>query len=151
MARYNKIWAGPVDVAKPQVRELPAAAAITPGQLIVQSGATFAVAGATATGKVYVAQENYPAMEGVDTAYAAGDTVLGLEVLPGQVYRVRIADALNLARDAALTTGAAGVVVVAGDDDPVMFFAEEAFNNTTGATALVSVRAATGGVRVVGS
>lgn len=150
MARYNKIWAGPTDVAKPQVRELPAGAAITPGQIIVQDGSTFAVAGADTTGKVYVAQENHIAMEGVDTDYDAGDVTLGIELIPGQVYRVRIADGVNLSRDAALTTGADGVAAVAGDDDPVIFFAEEAFNNTTGDTALVSVRAATGGVRVIG-
>jgi hypothetical protein len=151
MGRYNKIFAGPVDMTKPQVRELPAGAAITPGQIITQSGATFVAAGATTTGKVYIAQENYPAMEGVGTNYATGDTVLGLELIPGMIYSALIANTVNVARDAALTTGASGTLAIAGDDDPVVAFAEEAFNNTTGAAALVRVRAATGGVRVVGS
>jgi hypothetical protein len=151
MGRYNKIFAGPVDVIKPQAREHVAAAAITPGQMITVSGGEFAVATAATTGKVYVAQENYIAMEGVDTAYAVGDTVLGLELIPGMIYSARIANAANIALDAPLTLAAAGNLAAAGDDDVVVAFAEEAFNNTTGATALIRVRAASGGVRVVGS
>jgi hypothetical protein len=113
MGRYNKIFAGPVDMTKPQVRELPAGAAITPGQIITQSGATFVAAGATTTGKVYIAQENYIAMEGVDTAYATGDTVLGLELIPGMLYSAPI---IEMVAETLRAAGTPNLVVDPGDD-----------------------------------
>ena len=52
MARYNKIFLGPVEKTKPQVKELLAAAALKPGRLAVISSGKFALAGATTVGKV---------------------------------------------------------------------------------------------------
>ena len=145
MARYNKIFAGPVTELTPQVRERPAAAAITPGQLIVVSSGKFTPAGATTVGKLYVAQENYLALEGVDTAYAIDDVVIGMELLDEQFFNVRVATGVNVALDAALVPGANGTVALSAvGSKQVIAFAEEALNNTSGATQLVRVRAARG-------
>ena len=145
MARYNKIYAGPVTEVTPQVRERPAAAAITPGQLIVITGGQFTPAGTATVGKVYVAQDNYLALEGVDTPYAIGDIVIGMELLDEQFFNVRVATGVNVAQDAALVPGAAGTMALAAaGSKQVIAFAEEAYNNTSGSTQLVRVRAAKG-------
>lgn len=145
MPRFNKIFAGPVTEVTPQVRERPAAAAIIPGQLIVISGGQFTPAGASTTGKVYVAQENYLAHEGVDTPYAIGDIVIGMELLDEQFFNVRVATGVNVAQDAALVPGTAGTVALAAvGSKQVIAFAEEAYSNTSGSTQLVRVRVAKG-------
>ena len=146
MPRFNKIFAGPATENTPQVRELPAASAtILPGCLIVPDSGEFALAGAATVGKVYIAQENYLAMEGVDTAYAEDDTVIGMELLDGQAFRGRIANGVNaVAGVTQFTTAANGLLAVAGDEDYVVAVADEDFNNTTGETQLVTIRAAVG-------
>lgn len=144
MARYNTIFAGPATEVRPQVQELPAAAAILPGTAIVIASDEFALAGAATTGKIFVAQDNYLTMKGVDDAYAEGETTIGMEMLDEQFFNVRIATGTNVERAAALTTAANGLFVVAAAGDAVYAYAEEAFNNTTGADSLVRVRAAKG-------
>ena len=65
MARFNKIFAGPVTQVTPQVREAPAADGnIKPGNLIVLTAGEFTRAAATTVGKVWIAQDNYLAMKG---------------------------------------------------------------------------------------
>lgn len=145
MARYNKIFAGPVTENIPQVRELPAAAATLPGCAVVSSSGAFALSGATTVSKIYVAQDNYLTMRGVDEAIATGDRVIGMELLPEELFNVRVPTGTNVALDAALTTGAAGKWVLAAAGRPVYAYAEEAYNNTSGADQLVRVRAAVGG------
>lgn len=146
MARFNKIFAGPVTQVTPQVREAPAAAAITPGQLIVLSSGQFTPAGATTVGKVWIAQDNYLAQKGVDDAYAVGDVVIGMEPLDEQFFNVRVATGVNIAAiGTALTPGAAGTLAIASVSDLVVAYSEEIYNNTSGSTQLVRVRAATNG------
>lgn len=145
MARYNKIYAGPVSQVLPQVQELPAAdGAIVPGNLIVMASGEFANAGATTTGKVFIAQDNYLAMKGVDDAYAAGDVVIGMELLDEKFFNARVATGNNVTRGAALTPAANGTLALASTSDMVVAFAEEAYNNTSGSAQLVRVRAAKG-------
>jgi len=146
MPRFNKIFAGPATENTPQVKELPAASAtILPGCLIVPDSGEFALAGAASAGKLYIAQENYLAMEGVDTAYDEDDTVIGMELLDGQTFRGRIANGVNaVAGVTQFTTAANGLLAVAGDEDYVVAVADEDFNNTTGETQLVTIRAAVG-------
>lgn len=144
MARYNKIYAGPVTEVTPQVQEAPAAAAITPGQLVVLSSGEFAVAAADSAGAVFVAQDNYLVGGGPDDAYDEGDTVIGMELLDEQFFNVRVANGQNVTRGAALALGASGALVLAGDEARVLAFAEEAYNNTSGSAQLVRVRAAKG-------
>lgn len=144
MARYHKIFAGPVTENIPQVVELQAAASTLPGCAVVVSSGKFALAGATTTGKVFVAQDNYLTMKGVDDAIAADDRVIGMELLPDQLFNVRVPTSTNVALGAALSVGANGKWVLAGAGRPVYAYAEEAYNNTSGADQLVRVRAATG-------
>lgn len=102
MARFNKIYAGPVTEPTPQVQERICAAAILPGTALVESGANFAQAGANTGEKFYIAQDNYLALKGVDEAWPAGDTVIGMEALDEQFFNVRVPTGVNVARGAKL-------------------------------------------------
>lgn len=145
MARYNKIYAGPATEVTPQVRELPAADDdLVPGNLLVIVGGEFDNAGASSTGKLWIAQDNYLLMKGVDDAYDEGDVVIGMELLDEQFFNARVATGNNVAIGAALAPAANGLLALAGDGAMVVAFAEEAFNNNTGSSQLVRVRAAKG-------
>lgn len=145
MARYNKIYAGPVTEVTPQVQERLAAAATLPGLAVIESGANgFAIAGANSNEKLYVAQDNYLALKGVDDAWVAGDTMIGMEMLDEQFFNVRVPTGQNLARGAKLTTNATGRFVAATTGQRIVAVTEEAFNNTSGSDQLVRVRAAKG-------
>lgn len=142
MARYNKIFAGPFTEATPQVQERICAAGILPGTALVESGANFAQAGAASNSKIYIAQDNYLAMKGVDDAWSANDRIIGMEMLDEQFFNVRVPTGVNVARGAALTTNASGKFVLATTGNRIIAFAEEAYNNTSGADQLVRARAA---------
>lgn len=142
MARFNKIYAGPVTEVTPQVQERICAAAILPGTALVESGANFAQAVANSGEKLYVAQDNYLALKGVDDAWPAGDTIIGMELLDDQFFNVRVPTNVNVARGSKLTTNAAGKFVLATTGQNVAVVAEEAFNNNTGSDQLVRVRVA---------
>lgn len=142
MARYNKIYAGPVSEVLPQVQERVCAAAILPGTALVESGSAFAQAGAASNAKIYIAQENYLAQKGVDDAWLANDRIIGMEMLDEQFFNVRVPTATNVARGAALTTNASGKFVLATTGNRIIAFAEEAYNNTSGSDQLVRARAA---------
>lgn len=144
MARYNKIYAGPVSETLPQVQERLCAASILPGTALVESGSAFAQAGAASNAKLYIAQDNYLAMKGVDDAWAANDRIIGMEMLDEQFFNVRVPTATNVTRGAALTTNASGKFVLATTGNRIVAFAEEAYNNTSGADQLVRARAAKG-------
>lgn len=142
MARYNKIFAGPVDQNKPQVQERICAAAILPGTALVESGSAFAQAGANALGKVYIAQDNYLALKDVDTAWLANDRIVGMEMLDEMFFNVRVPTGVNVARGSLLTTTSAGKFTLATTGQRVVMVAEEAYNNTSGADQLVRARVA---------
>lgn len=144
MARFNKIFLGPVSENKPQVREMPAAAATLPGTLVVQSSGEFAAATAGASAQLFIVQENYLTMAGVDTAYAEDDTLIGMVMLPEQIFAARVATGVNVTLDAPLTVGASGKIALATAEDYVFAYADEAYNNTSGSDQLVRIRAATG-------
>lgn len=144
MARYNKIYAGPVTQVTPQVQERTAPANAIPGRIVVENGNAWALAGATTVGKVFVLQDNYLALKGVDDAYPTGDVAMGMELLDEQFFNVRVATANNITRGAALTPAANGELAIAALSDMVVAFAEEAYNNTSGSGQLVRVRAAKG-------
>ncbi|WP_425070653.1 hypothetical protein [Sagittula sp. S175] len=140
MARFNKVFLGPVTEALPQVREALASVAVTPGTLVVVTSGEFALAGAATVGKVWIAQDNYLAMNGVDTAWDAGDTMIGMELLPNMLYAGRIADGVTVAVGTALTPAANGLLAVASTSDKVIGYAEEAYANATGTTQLIKFR-----------
>lgn len=157
MGRYSKIHLGPARKNDPQVFEAEAAASntILPGCLIVLSSGRFALAGASAVGKVWLAQENYLLQRTVDQAYTAyaagppevvGDTVLGLEMQDDCLYAARIANGVNItAVGTALTPAANGLLGIASTSDLIVAYADEVFNNNTGATALIRIRPAGSG------
>lgn len=142
MPRFNKIYAGPVTEVTPQVQERICAATVLPGIALVESGSAFAVAGANALDKLYIAQDNYLALKGTDDAWPAGDTVIGMEALDEQFFNVRVPTGVNVARGAKLTTNATGKFVLATTGQNVAVVAEEAFNNNTGSDQLVRARVA---------
>lgn len=146
MARFNKIFAGPVDENKPQVQERICAATILPGTALIESGANFAQAGANSAVKIYIAQDNYLALKDVDTAWLANDRIIGMEPNDEMFFNVRVPTGVNVARGAELTTNASGKFVLATTGQNVKMIAEEAYNNASGADQLVRARKAQPGI-----
>jgi uncharacterized protein involved in outer membrane biogenesis len=143
MARYNKIFLGPVEKVKPQVRELLASVALKPGRLAVITAGKFALAGAATVGKVYLIEENYLAIKSVDTDWAANSTSIGLELFDDHIYAGRIATGVNIAAIATpLTPGANGTLAIAALSDLVIGYSEEVYNNTSGSEQLIRFRPA---------
>lgn len=141
MARYNKIFAGPVNAVLPQAIETLATEAIAPGSIVTAAGA---LADDTTVGKVFVAQENYLEMKGVDDAYASGENLIALELLPSLFFNALVATGNNVTVGASLSITAAGTLQIAGTSDFVVATADEAYNNTSGSAQLVRVRPAIG-------
>ena len=145
MARYNTIWAGPDSENMPQKVEALAAVALTPGLLVTLDGTgKFALAVAATQTAVYVVQDNYLTMKNVDTAIPADRTAMGLIMLDEQFVNLRFATGINIAKGAAISIGAAGAPVLATAGSRIIGYADEAFNNNTGTTQLVRVRAMSG-------
>lgn len=143
MARYNKIFLGPVEKNKPQVLELTAADGdLSPGNLLVVVSGEFDNATASSVGKVWIAQDNYLAMKTVDDDYLDGDRVIGMELLPEMLYAGRIANGVNItAIGTALTPAAGGLLAIASTSDKIVGYAEEVYNNNTGSEQLIRFRA----------
>lgn len=148
MARFNKIYAGPVTEVTPQVQERVCDASVLPGTAVVESTTKFAQAGANSGEKLYIVQDNYLALKGVDDAWPAGDTIIGMELLDEQFFNVRVPTGVNVARGAKLATNAAGKFILATSGQNVAVVAEEAFNNNTGSDQLVRARVARRNVAV---
>lgn len=143
MARYNKIFLGPVTKVKPDVRELLAAAALKPGRLAVISSGKFALAGATTVGKVWLIQDNYLAMKGVDDDWAQDSIAIGIELQDDSIYAARIANGVNItAIGTALTPAANGTLGIASTSDLVVAYSEEVYNNNSGSEQLLKIRPA---------
>lgn len=142
MPRYNKIFAGPTHKTLPQVKEAPAAADLLPGSIAVLTSGEFAPAAATAAGRVYVVQDNYLTLKGVDDVIKEGETAIGIELMEEFFVNVRVPTATNIAKDAALGIGTNGKVGLAAAGGRVIGYADEAFNNTSGADQLVRMRPA---------
>lgn len=145
MARYNKIFAGPVTESLPQVQERICDASVLPGTALIEAASDkFAQAGANSNAKVYVCQDNYLTLKGVDTAWAAGARVIGMEPLDEQFFNVLVPTGQNILKGSGLTTNAAGKFVLATTGQRIIMFAEEAYNNTSGSDQLVRARKAQG-------
>lgn len=143
MARYNKIFLGPVQKNLPQVRELIAAAALKPGRLVVISSGKFALADANTVGQIHIVQDNYLALKDVDTDWAQDSLAIGIIPQDDEIYAARIANGVNVAAiNTALTPGANGTLAIAGNSDLVVAFSEEAYNNNSGSEQLIRVRPA---------
>lgn len=143
MARYNKIFLGPVEKTKPQVRELLASAALKPGRLAVITAGKFAPAAATTVGKVWLVQDNYLQMKGVDDDWAPDSLAIGIEMQDDCLYAARIASGVNVAAiGTPLTPAANGTLGIAATSDLVVAYSEEVFNNSTGSEQLIRIRPA---------
>lgn len=143
MARYNKIFLGPVEKNKPQVRELLASAALKPGRMVVITSGEFALAGATTVGKVWIVQDNYLTLKSVDDDWADGDRAIGMEMVDDCLYAARIANGVNItAIGTALTLGATGTLAIASTGDLVIAYSEEVYNNDSGSEQLLRIRPA---------
>lgn len=143
MARYSRIHLGPARKNDPQVHEAPASGATKPGSMVVLTGGKFALAGVASTGRVFIAQENYLAQKGVDTAYAADDCVLGLHPQDDTHYAAIIATGTNIAEvGTALSLAAGGKLAIAGGSARIVAFADEVYNNDTGVDQLIRIRVA---------
>lgn len=143
MARFNKIFLGPVEKNKPQVRELLASVALKPGRLAVITAGKWALAGATTVGKVWIIQDNYLAMKGTDDDWPADSLAIGMEMEDDQIYAARIATGVNIsAIGTALTPAANGTLGIASTSDLIVAYSEEVFNNNTGSEQLLKVRPA---------
>lgn len=148
MARFNKIFAGPVDQNKPQVHERICATAVLPGTAVIDSGTQFDQAGANTAAKILIAQDNYLAQANVDTAWPAGDRIIAMEPLDEDFFYVRVPTGNNITRGVGMTTNAAGKFVVATTGQRVIMTGEETYNNTTGSDQLVRARKAQPGMTV---
>ncbi|MCA0343131.1 MAG: hypothetical protein LCH99_25790 [Proteobacteria bacterium] len=143
MARYNKIFLGPVEKNKPQVRELLASVALKPGRLAVISSGKWALAGATTIGKVWLIEDNYLALKAVDTDWAQDSLAIGLEMQADELYAARIANGVNItAIGTALTPAANGTLGIASTSDLVVAYSEEVYNNNSGSEQLLRIRPA---------
>lgn len=143
MARFNKIFLGPVTNVKPDVRELLASAALKPGRLAVITSGKWALAAATTVGKVWLIQDNYLAMKGVDDDWAQDSTAIGIEMEDDSLYAARIATGVNItAIGTPLTPGANGTLAIAALSDLVVAYSDEVYNNNTGSEQLIRIRAA---------
>lgn len=143
MARYNKIFLGPVDKSKPQVRELLASVALKPGRLAVISTGKWALAGATTVGKVWLIQDNYLQLKSTDDDWAVDTSAIGIEMEDDSIYAARIANGVNItAIGTALTPGANGTLAIAALSDLVVAYADEVYNNNSGSEQLLRIRAA---------
>lgn len=140
MARYNKIFAGPVEYTLPQVREAIKDTATLPGTAVKYAGEKFVAAGASDNAKLFIVQDNYLMLMGVDDAWGANTRVIGMEILDERLFYVRVPTGQNIAKGDGLTTDADGKFVKAAAGNRIVLHAEESYNNTTGADQLVLAR-----------
>jgi hypothetical protein len=143
MARWNKIFLGPVQKTLPQAMELIGDVALKPGRLVVISSGKWALAGASTVGKVWIVQDNYLALKSVDDDWADEARVPALELLPDMLYAARIANGVNVsAIGTALTPAANGTLGIASTSDLVVAYADEVYNNNSGSEQLIRIRPA---------
>ncbi|MCZ2496429.1 hypothetical protein GN316_06650 [Xylophilus sp. Kf1] len=105
----NVIRVAPATVNDPQKMEKPAVEAMLPGHLLLANAAGQFKKhdGANAGGLVFVADLNLH--DGLNDAYAAGDTVQAYVPVSGEFYQMRMATGQALIKDVtALTSAGAG-------------------------------------------
>lgn len=121
------------------------AAGILPGNLLQTSATGFvihATAGATDKPIVLIADMPLDVAQGVNTAYASGDTVNAFQLLPGMKANVLVATGQTITKfGTPLTSNGAGLFRIATPaTEEVLAYADEII--TTSATTLVRVRGA---------
>jgi len=118
----NVIYRGPVTSGwQPRTSNKPVAGAYLPGTFVEEtaSGLTQLT---TALAKLPMILGNLDFKDqGINTAYASGDTGIAYHLEPGQIYQARVA-AATYAKDAPLTIGASGRLTAATAATPVVAF-----------------------------
>lgn len=149
MARYQTIFAGPVENTMPASEERTLAAALTPGSLVEINTANEFIVHAMqgVRNSFYILSENKLEQEDVETDIPAG--VTGVAYYPDQqcFFYVRVEGGSNLIRGSTLlTSDGLGALEIAGQGDAVLFVAEETYNVPSGTPQLVAVRPYVGGI-----
>lgn len=143
MARYNKIYAGPVSEPLPHASEGILNGAYMPGTAVIRSAANFAQAGANSNEEILILQDNYLALKGVDDAWLSGDRGVALRLLDDELFNVRVPTGNSLVAGVTkLTTTATGRFAIATTGQRIIAIAAETYNNNTGSDQLVRVRPA---------
>lgn len=144
MARYNKIFAGPVTEVTPQVQEAQAAEALVPGRLCSFNAGKFEYADAAGVGKLFVVQDNYLQMKGVEVAWAIDERAIAMEMLDEQFFNLVVPTGNSVVKGAPLELANDGKLTVAAGAGRIVAYAEETYNNNTGSDQLVRARVAKG-------
>lgn len=145
MARYNKIDLGPAVENNPQTAEAIPTVAVTPGTIVLASGAVATATNARQGDQLYIADHNWCAGQQVSDDNAANETMIMQLPLPRKKYAALLANGENVtAKDTALKVGASGLLEIATlGTDYVSFRADEVYNNNTGSAQLIIVRPVT--------
>ncbi len=148
MARYNKIFRGPVEKDRPYTQEAIANVALPPGSIVTRNAAGAFILHATAAerGAFYVVSEDYLGQNDPDTDVLSGDTAVAYYPYPSYRFAALVATGNNVPLDGPLTSNGAGILRIAVATEEALFYAEEAFNNTSGSNQLIRVRPAQGEV-----
>lgn len=139
----NVIFRGSVENNKPIQDEAVAAAALTPGSLLIKSAGEFDVHATDAGGaetKLYVCDLNTLLQGDTSDTFALGDTAVAFEPRPGERYNMLVADSQNItALDTPLTSAGDGTLRIATPaTEDVICYADEVINVTT--STLVNVK-----------
>lgn len=109
--RYNKIYAGPATEVLPQVVEAVAGPAdVAPGQVVTFVNGEFDQAGVATLTQLFVVQENYLAMLGVEDLYEADETVIGIIPVDNIFLNCRFAASAALIKGDAVALAANGLL-----------------------------------------
>ena len=140
----NKVFVGSAENNTPIVEEALAAATITPANLIVRNAAGAFILH-DVNGTMAAEKQAYFAglkvLDGMNDAYASGETVFAHRPQSGETYHARVATGQALVKDTPLTSNGAGLLKVATlGTDFVVCYSDEVI--TTSGTTFVRVKIA---------
>lgn len=114
----------------PERHNLPVAGAYLPGLVVTSDGETLTQA-AAATGHLLILDIAPCTGNGTTVAYAAGDTGVAAQPVPGDTYAIRAAAGTYAVGDD-LTVNASGQVAAAATGNPIVGYAAEGKTVTAG-------------------
>lgn len=150
MARYNKIFAGPVGMVAPASVERVLNADTAPGTIVTINGSDEFIPHAAQgiRGSLFILSENtLQAQSNLDADIPAGRTGIGFYPDEACFFHALVETGVNMvAETTLLTTNGTGQLEVAAAGDEVIAVAAETYNNNTGSDQLVLVRPYKGSV-----
>ena len=135
----NRTFLGSVHRNQPEQFEAPAGDTLTPGMLGQVTDDELVPH--VDAGFVYVIKEltaNFAPGGGVNEDYSTGDTAQAYIPTSGEMYRMLVADAQEIAQDTPLESNGEGLLVVQDTGDAVCFADEDA--GTTDGTTPIRVK-----------